>query len=187
MVWIEGTNFYKWCAYPTKSELVLKGGSFLRLTWCWFLRTALMTWGGLSLYFVSLALEGLSVWGTGRVGANRRVRHVFTYHWTVTYLSVAVAGVTSHGLSCGVCKYKAHKACVGNVLAGCKWSTRETVEQRFISLENVSMRYSLTTATFACHTLALFSVASSSAPNNPRLLSGREGKLVTCHSISEWH
>ena len=56
------------------------------------------------------------------------------------------SGVTSHGLSCGVCKYKAHKACVGNVLAGCKWSTRETVEQRFISLENVSSL----TATFAC-------------------------------------
>ena len=67
----------------------------------------------------------------------------------LTFLGVA-AGVTSHGLSCGVCKYKAHKACVGNVLAGCKWSTRETVEQRFISLENVSsLKYSLT-ATFAC-------------------------------------
>ena len=61
-----------------------------------------------------------------------------------------VAGVTSHGLSCGVCKFKAHKACVGNVLAGCKWSTRETVDQRFISLENVSTQQYSLTATYAC-------------------------------------
>ena len=66
-----------------------------------------------------------------------------------TFLGVAAAGVTSHGLSCGVCKYKAHKACVGNVLAGCKWSTRETVDQRFISLENVSAQQCSLTATFA--------------------------------------
>ena len=58
-----------------------------------------------------------------------------------TLLPFIIAGVTSHGLSCGVCKYKAHKSCVGNVLAGCKWSTRDTVDQRCISLENVSIEY----------------------------------------------
>ena len=67
-----------------------------------------------------------------------------------------MAGVTSHGLSCGVCKYKAHKSCVGNVLAVCKWSTRDTVEQRCISIENVSRNSEV--ESFGCMILVCFAV-----------------------------
>jgi hypothetical protein len=46
--------------------------------------------------------------------------------------------VTLHGLSCGVCKLKAHKACVANVLTVCKWTTIHTVDPAAITHENVS-------------------------------------------------
>eukprot|EP00095_Tigriopus_kingsejongensis_P011798 maker-scaffold71_size417697-snap-gene-0.18 protein:Tk11798 transcript:maker-scaffold71_size417697-snap-gene-0.18-mRNA-1 annotation:"diacylglycerol kinase eta-like isoform x1" len=41
--------------------------------------------------------------------------------------------VTSHGLSCGICKLKAHKSCVANILTVCKWSTLDTVDHQCIT------------------------------------------------------
>lgn len=58
-------------------------------------------------------------------------------------ISIVFAAITSHGLSCGVCKLRAHKSCVGNVLTVCKWSTRDTVDQGQIFVENVSLIKSL--------------------------------------------
>ncbi len=34
-----------------------------------------------------------------------------------------VSGVTSHGLSCEICKFKAHKKCASKALTNCKWTT----------------------------------------------------------------
>ncbi|XP_070538443.1 diacylglycerol kinase delta-like isoform X2 [Ptychodera flava] len=51
-------------------------------------------------------------------------------HARPTYCNVcreALSGVTSHGLSCEVCKFKAHKRCAVRALANCKWSTLATV------------------------------------------------------------
>ncbi|CAB4063544.1 dgkA [Lepeophtheirus salmonis] len=50
----------------------------------------------------------------------------------------ALVGVTSHGLSCGVCKLKAHKTCAADVIISCKWTTIETVDTSCLSLENDS-------------------------------------------------
>ena len=46
------------------------------------------------------------------------------------------SGVTSHGLSCGVCKLKCHKGCVANVLPVCKWTTLDTVDPACITVDN---------------------------------------------------
>ena len=51
-------------------------------------------------------------------------------------------GVTSHGLSCGVCKLKAHKSCVSNVLAVCKWDTLDAVDPSCVTVESVRRRKS---------------------------------------------
>ncbi len=52
-------------------------------------------------------------------------------------------GVTSHGLSCGVCKLKCHKGCVTNVLTVCKWTTLDTVDPACVTVENVSWNSAL--------------------------------------------
>lgn len=44
-----------------------------------------------------------------------------------------LSGVTSHGLSCGICKLKAHKSCVANILTVCKWSTLDSVDPKCIT------------------------------------------------------
>lgn len=36
-------------------------------------------------------------------------------------------GVTSHGLSCEVCKFKAHKRCVSQASRNCKWTTLASI------------------------------------------------------------
>ncbi|KAF4522400.1 hypothetical protein B566_EDAN012983, partial [Ephemera danica] len=49
-----------------------------------------------------------------------------TSHARPTYCNVcreALSGVTSHGLSCEVCKAKVHKRCACKTLNNCKWTT----------------------------------------------------------------
>ena len=41
-----------------------------------------------------------------------------------------------HGYSCGICKLKAHKSCVSNIVKGCKWITLNSVDDKCIASEN---------------------------------------------------
>jgi hypothetical protein len=43
-----------------------------------------------------------------------------------------VLGVTSHGLSCEVCKYKVHKRCYLKALNNCKWTTLASIGKDII-------------------------------------------------------
>ncbi|XP_055903306.1 diacylglycerol kinase eta isoform X2 [Eupeodes corollae] len=58
-----------------------------------------------------------------------------TSHARPTYCNVcreALPGVTSHGLSCEVCKCKVHKRCAAKAIANCKWTTLATVGKDII-------------------------------------------------------
>ncbi|XP_057656579.1 diacylglycerol kinase eta [Diorhabda carinulata] len=53
-----------------------------------------------------------------------------TSHARPTYCNVcrdALSGVTSHGLSCEICKCKAHKRCAAKAINNCKWTTLASV------------------------------------------------------------
>ncbi|XP_063914006.1 diacylglycerol kinase eta isoform X5 [Zophobas morio] len=53
-----------------------------------------------------------------------------TSHARPTYCNVcreALSGVTSHGLSCEVCKCKVHKRCAAKAINNCKWTTLSSV------------------------------------------------------------
>jgi len=41
-------------------------------------------------------------------------------------------GVTSHGLSCEVCKFKSHKRCAVKAINNCKWTTLSSVGKDII-------------------------------------------------------
>lgn len=43
-----------------------------------------------------------------------------------------ISGVTSHGLSCEVCKCKVHKKCAAKAIANCKWTTLVSVGNEII-------------------------------------------------------
>ncbi|NWT01737.1 DGKD kinase, partial [Mionectes macconnelli] len=52
----------------------------------------------------------------------------------------ALPGVTSHGLSCEVCKFKAHKRCAVRATNNCKWTTLASIGTEIIEDEDgVSM------------------------------------------------
>lgn len=58
-----------------------------------------------------------------------------TSHARPTYCNVcheALSGVTSHGLSCEVCKFKAHKKCAIRAPNNCKWTTLSSVGKDII-------------------------------------------------------
>jgi len=42
------------------------------------------------------------------------------------------AGVTSHGLSCEICKFKAHKKCASKAQNNCKWTTLASMGKEII-------------------------------------------------------
>jgi len=46
------------------------------------------------------------------------------------------AGVTSHGLSCEVCKYKVHKQCAIKAINNCKWTTLASIGKDIIEDED---------------------------------------------------
>ncbi|XP_065333639.1 diacylglycerol kinase eta isoform X2 [Cloeon dipterum] len=63
------------------------------------------------------------------------------HHWYAssharpTYCNVcreALSGVTSHGLSCEVCKMKVHKRCACKTLNNCKWTTLASIGHEII-------------------------------------------------------
>nr|XP_043888025.1 diacylglycerol kinase delta-like isoform X3 [Solea senegalensis] len=64
-------------------------------------------------------------------------------HARPTYCNVcreALSGVTSHGLSCEVCKFKAHKRCAVRATNNCKWTTLASIGKDIIENEDgVSM------------------------------------------------
>ncbi|XP_071455595.1 diacylglycerol kinase eta isoform X2 [Hetaerina americana] len=67
-----------------------------------------------------------------------------TSHARPTYCNVcrdALSGVTSHGLSCEVCKMKVHKRCAAKAIANCKWTTLASVGKDIIedSEGNITM------------------------------------------------
>ncbi|XP_025161810.1 diacylglycerol kinase eta isoform X6 [Harpegnathos saltator] len=58
-----------------------------------------------------------------------------TSHARPTYCNVcrdALHGVTSHGLSCEVCKYKVHKRCSAKAINNCKWTTLASIGKDII-------------------------------------------------------
>ncbi|KAJ6629751.1 Diacylglycerol kinase eta, partial [Pseudolycoriella hygida] len=58
-----------------------------------------------------------------------------TSHARPTYCNVcrdALSGVTSHGLSCEVCKCKVHKRCAAKAIPNCKWTTLASVGKDII-------------------------------------------------------
>lgn len=58
-----------------------------------------------------------------------------TSHARPTYCNVcrdALSGVTSHGLSCEVCKCKVHKRCAAKAVSNCKWTTLASVGKDII-------------------------------------------------------
>ncbi|XP_044008707.1 diacylglycerol kinase eta isoform X3 [Aphidius gifuensis] len=58
-----------------------------------------------------------------------------TSHARPTYCNVcrdALYGVTSHGLSCEVCKYKVHKRCSPKAINNCKWTTLASIGKDII-------------------------------------------------------
>ncbi|XP_077988305.1 diacylglycerol kinase delta-like [Glandiceps talaboti] len=60
-------------------------------------------------------------------------------HARPTYCNVcreALSGVTSHGLSCEVCKFKAHKRCAVRAQSNCKWTTLATLGKEVIEDED---------------------------------------------------
>ena len=67
--------------------------------------------------------------------------------WSLYFL-----GVTSHGLSCDICKWKVHKRCASKAINNCKWTTlasvrKEIIEDRdgvCISIQLLSILYTCT-------------------------------------------
>ncbi|XP_058801772.1 diacylglycerol kinase eta isoform X2 [Phymastichus coffea] len=60
---------------------------------------------------------------------------IATSHARPTYCNVcrdALYGVTSHGLSCEVCKYKVHKRCSEKAINNCKWTTLASIGKDII-------------------------------------------------------
>ncbi|XP_034272430.1 diacylglycerol kinase eta isoform X4 [Pantherophis guttatus] len=48
----------------------------------------------------------------------------------------SLSGVTSHGLSCEVCKFKAHKRCAVRAINNCKWTTLTSIGRDIIEDED---------------------------------------------------
>ncbi|KAH0624439.1 hypothetical protein JD844_031868 [Phrynosoma platyrhinos] len=48
----------------------------------------------------------------------------------------SLSGVTSHGLSCEVCKFKAHKRCAVRAVNNCKWTTLTSIGKDIIEDED---------------------------------------------------
>jgi hypothetical protein len=67
-----------------------------------------------------------------------------TSHARPTYCNVcreALSGVTSHGLSCEVCKCKVHKRCAAKAINNCKWTTLASVGKDIVEdTDGVSLR-----------------------------------------------
>ncbi|PSN40119.1 hypothetical protein C0J52_19377 [Blattella germanica] len=62
-----------------------------------------------------------------------------TSHARPTYCNVcreALSGVTSHGLSCEVCKCKVHKRCAAKAISNCKWTTLASIGKDIIEDED---------------------------------------------------
>nr|XP_022287677.1 diacylglycerol kinase delta-like isoform X7 [Crassostrea virginica] len=60
-------------------------------------------------------------------------------HARPTYCNVcreALSGVTSHGLSCEVCKFKAHKRCAVKAQSNCKWTTLAAIGRDILEDED---------------------------------------------------
>ncbi|XP_049581925.1 diacylglycerol kinase delta [Syngnathus scovelli] len=60
-------------------------------------------------------------------------------HARPTYCNVcreALSGVTSHGLSCEVCKFKAHKRCAVRATNNCKWTTLASIGRDILEDED---------------------------------------------------
>ncbi|CAL7943612.1 unnamed protein product [Xylocopa violacea] len=58
-----------------------------------------------------------------------------TSHARPTYCNIcrdALYGVTSHGLSCEICKYKVHKQCSIKAINNCKWTTLASIGKDII-------------------------------------------------------
>ncbi|XP_055868599.1 diacylglycerol kinase delta-like isoform X5 [Biomphalaria glabrata] len=64
-------------------------------------------------------------------------------HARPTYCNVcreALSGVTSHGLSCEVCKFKAHKRCAVRAPTNCKWTALASIGKEILEdEEGISM------------------------------------------------
>uniref|UniRef100_A0A8D2LYJ9 Diacylglycerol kinase n=1 Tax=Varanus komodoensis TaxID=61221 RepID=A0A8D2LYJ9_VARKO len=83
------------------------------------------------------ALKSVQKWEMNEVASQFNMEHFSGMHnWYAcsharpTFCNVcreALPGVTSHGLSCEVCKFKAHKRCAVRAATTCKWTTLASV------------------------------------------------------------
>lgn len=52
--------------------------------------------------------------------------------YIIYMLYLYIIGVTSHGLSCEICKYKVHKRCSIKAINNCKWTTLASIGKDII-------------------------------------------------------
>lgn len=86
-----------------------------------------------------------------------------TSHARPTYCNVcrdALSGVTSHGLSCEVCKCKVHKRCAAKAIPNCKWTTLATVGKDIIEDDDGVCQFGLW-STYDCILIANLFVRTS--------------------------
>uniref|UniRef100_A0A8C4GDZ9 Diacylglycerol kinase n=1 Tax=Dicentrarchus labrax TaxID=13489 RepID=A0A8C4GDZ9_DICLA len=91
------------------------------------------------------ALKSVQKWETYEVASQFNMEHFSGMHnWYAcsharpTFCNVcreALPGVTSHGLSCEVCKFKAHKRCAVRSTNNCKWTTLASIGNDIIEDE----------------------------------------------------
>ncbi|KAB1267792.1 Diacylglycerol kinase eta, partial [Camelus dromedarius] len=77
----------------------------------------------------------------------------------------SLSGVTSHGLSCEVCKFKAHKRCAVRATNNCKWTTLASIGKDIIEDEDGVSPFCprLSPAPPLCHSLLLWKLSGSVA------------------------
>ncbi|CAJ0931282.1 unnamed protein product [Ranitomeya imitator] len=77
-------------------------------------------------------------------------------HARPTYCNVcreALSGVTSHGLSCEVCKFKSHRRCAVRATNNCKWTTLASIGKDIIEDEDgIFETSSGRSIMYPCHT-----------------------------------
>uniref|UniRef100_A0A8C6XUB9 Diacylglycerol kinase n=1 Tax=Naja naja TaxID=35670 RepID=A0A8C6XUB9_NAJNA len=92
------------------------------------------------------ALKSVQKWEINEVASQFNMEHFSGMHnWYAcsharpTFCNVcreALPGVTSHGLSCEVCKFKAHKRCAVRATNSCKWTTLASIGNDIIEDED---------------------------------------------------
>ena len=122
--------------------------TFFRLTWLHTHGTLLLirnqhfVMSAERLYQVSTNYQSWNCWSTSKYKIELDIWKAIDFGcllvWSNFKMQSCFSGVTSTGYSCGICKVKAHKSCVSNIVVGCKWNTLNSIEEKSYTFENVS-------------------------------------------------